>query len=486
MSVAKHTAYNLAGSIVPIGVTLITVPLYLKAIGLERYGVLALVWVLAGYFAFFDFGIGRATARKMATLAAALPDARNRLVWTSAAITGVLAVSAALVFWPAAQLFVQKMDIPAALGPELVTALPLIVAAIPIGIIQSLLGGILEGRRAFAQLNALGVIASLLTAVIPLMAALFISPRLPVLIAATLVSRVVGLLALTAVCYRNVPIGKPAIGDRSDMRDLFAFGGWVTLTGIVGPLLVYFDRYAIGAWIGATAVGFYVIAYNLIAQLQILPTAFSRAIFPRLAELSQIEGRGRGVDAVLVMAALVTPMTVIAMLAASPFLTLWLGEKVAHVSGPIAVILLVGFWSNSIAFVAFARVQAGGRPDLTAKLHLAELLPYALLLYVSIREAGLVGAALTWSIRCIVDFLFLAHLAGLLGSTWKHLAPGPALVVAAGAIALGVRGTGIHWTLAVVLTLLTLSWSWAIVPTHLRSQIVSVVREPLQKRRRVL
>ena len=66
MSIARHTGYNVVGALVPIAVSLVTVPFYLRIVGLERYGILSICWVLVGYFAFFDFeskGYG-ATTRK--------------------------------------------------------------------------------------------------------------------------------------------------------------------------------------------------------------------------------------------------------------------------------------------------------------------------------------------------------------------------------------------------------------------------------------
>ena len=48
MSIARNTAYNLIGSAIPLAASLITVPIYLRVIGLERYGLLAMGWVVPG------------------------------------------------------------------------------------------------------------------------------------------------------------------------------------------------------------------------------------------------------------------------------------------------------------------------------------------------------------------------------------------------------------------------------------------------------
>jgi O-antigen/teichoic acid export membrane protein len=63
---------------------------------------------------------------------------------------------------------------------------------------------------------------------------------------------------------------------------------------------------------------------------------------------------------------------------------------------------------NSLSHVPHSLLQAQGRPDVTAKLHLAELPLHGLLVWWLISLWGTPGAALAWTIRVAVDALLLS------------------------------------------------------------------------------
>ena len=55
------------------------------------------------------------------------------------------------------------------------------------------------------------------------------------------------------------PNGTPALpaSDHGDAKALLSFGGWITVSNIVSPLLVYVDRFVIWSFISMEAVAWY-------------------------------------------------------------------------------------------------------------------------------------------------------------------------------------------------------------------------------------
>jgi O-antigen/teichoic acid export membrane protein len=196
-------------------------------------------------------------------------------------------------------------------------------------------------------------------------------------------------------------------------KKLIHFGGWVTVSGIVSPLMVQSDRFFIASIVSVAAVSAYVIPFELVTQLAIATTAISTVAFPSLAALLQRDRTsawasfakwlGRTVAVMLIACTMMA-------LSLPHLLPLWIGTSLPPESVRIGQWLCLGIFVNSVGVMYFAYLHADGRFRETAILHLVEFPLYVAVLLMCLWNFGTVGAAIAWVIRVCADTGILAFL----------------------------------------------------------------------------
>jgi O-antigen/teichoic acid export membrane protein len=101
----------------------------------------------------------------------------------------------------------------------------------------------------------------------------------------------------------------------------------------------------------------------------------------------------------------------------------------------VAQIVMFGAWTNGVAFIPYGFIQARGRPHVTAKVGLVEIIPFLLLLWLFISTMGLAGAAWAWTIRVTINCAALLWLSGCFNRDVRRLVPAFVLMCLALAIA---------------------------------------------------
>jgi hypothetical protein len=61
----RNTLLNLAGQGGPLLIAAAAIPFIIRGLGMERFGILSIIWLAPEYFAFIDLGLGRATIKSM-------------------------------------------------------------------------------------------------------------------------------------------------------------------------------------------------------------------------------------------------------------------------------------------------------------------------------------------------------------------------------------------------------------------------------------
>jgi O-antigen/teichoic acid export membrane protein len=436
------------GQGLPAVAALVLVPRLVHGLGVDRFGVLSLAWLLIGYFTLFDLGISGALTRMVAErIAGSRHDEVPSLVWTSLALTTALGTVGGLALALGAPALVGGvLRIPVALRPEALRLTWLLAATLPVVTGTAALTGVLAAQQRFGALNAVRVPLGVLTYAAPVA----VLPFSPSLFAAGLALAAVRVTAgvIYLLTCRAVTPGlreRPRLDARL-IGPLLRFGSSMTVTAVIGPLMVYLDRFLIGALLSMAMVAYYTTPYDLVSRLTLLSIPVVNVLFPVFAAHfdSDRPRTARLFDwGVRAVAALLFPFSLVLAVFAPEVLRLWLGPAFAEHGAAVLRLLAVGVFLNGLAQVALALLQGSGRPDLGARLHALELPFYLGALWWLVRERGIEGAALAWLARVVVDSVALFLMArARLDSGWPARGALAASAVAVGVMVVGCRLPG--------------------------------------------
>lgn len=421
MRLARNILWNALGIVLPLAVGILAVPAMVKGLGTERFGFLSIVWMMIGYFSIFDFGLGRAltqlAADRLGTgreseIAALTATALVLVSGASVVIAAGLALAAG---WIAQRTLGASPDLVA----EATAAVVWLAASLPFVLLATVLSGLLEAYQRFMLLSAVRLPMGILVLVAPL-AVLPWTRNLAVLTAVVGALRLVSALALGWLALRVVPSLGPELLHfrRQWVRPLLTCGGWLTISNLVSPLMLYFDRFVIAGVLGSTAIAWYTVPYDVLNRLLYIPQAIQGVLFPHFAllraqgsaQVARVFSRGS-----LATLLLMVPALFAVMLLAHPGLSLWVGDSFAQRSTLVAKTLMLGVLVNAMARTPFVFIQGVGYARWTAVLHLLELPVYATALWLLLHgELGIEGAALAWSGRMVVDTVALYGLSARL------------------------------------------------------------------------
>jgi O-antigen/teichoic acid export membrane protein len=443
-SFAGNIAWTFAGTASPLLLALWAVPVLVANSGTERLGLLTIIWVAVGYFSLFDLGLGRALTKAVSErrgraeagdLHGLISTGLRTMFGVGIAVSGLVAV---LTPW----LVDSVLRVPGSLRGEVVISFRLLCLALPFVVTSAGLIGALQGYHRFREVVLVRAPLGTLEFVGPAVLSFF-TPSLVPATALLVGARVVAWVFLRRRLAEAEGFRGAAPFDRRALGELINFGGWIAVTNLVAPLLVYFDRFFISGILGIGVVAFYTTPYELLTRLKILPEAVCTVLFPAvtsaLASDPKLAGSLYARSSRVLILAMIVPI-VLAQMFAWEALRWWLGAEFAERSVEVARWIALGVFLNSAARLPLVVLHGIGRSDVTAKLHLAEVAPYVACLVWAIGSYGIVGAAMVWSLRVFADTGALFCLAG------RHVpAMRPAVMrsaIEAGAAAILIAGLG--------------------------------------------
>lgn len=436
----RNTLWNLLGEGLPMLAALISIPLLMSAVGIERFGALTLIWTLLGYLSLLDLGLGRSLVQ---VVAERLGHHRPGSEREDSGVVGIagpaiammsgigLLTGGAMALSSGFLTTLFHVESGASTVEEVRVSLLLAAAIVPIALMSVGLRGISEAHQRFRPISLVRMAVGMLNYLGPLCILPFSQSLVPV-VGAIAFGRLVGLIAYGVLAVQQMPdLLRPHRWGRPSLRGLFTMSAWMMLNNLVGSVMLYADRFILFSLVPAAAVAFYTTPFELLIRLIVISGALSLALFPLASGLFRRDpsALGRILDAGghLTLGVFLLIQTGV-FVGGETALSLWLGPSFAANSTLVLSVLMLGALFNAVAYVPHTLIHSIGRVDVTARLQMAQFPIYLVVLWLLAERFGPIGAAAAWSLRAAID-------SGLLLVLLPRLVPG----TRSAAITVGVR-----------------------------------------------
>jgi O-antigen/teichoic acid export membrane protein len=408
----QNTIYNLIGYGIPLLFALFIIPVLLRELGEEKFGLLTLVWVVIGYFSFFDFGVGKALTKIIAEqIGVNQPSDIPGTFWASFFLMLVFSsFGSLLILFISPLLVASVLKISEGLQPETIITFYILALSIPLITTTAGMRGFLEAYQKFSTINIIRTFLGVFSFLGPLICLLLSDSLIWIAFSLVVIRLFVWLIYLFQCIKINSNLKKYISFQRNFLKPILRLSGWITISNLIVPILIYLDRFLIGAIISASAIAYYTTPYEIVSKLLLIPGALTGVLFPAFSANYSTNPEFTqkiSLKAIKYIVLIMYPLVLVIMVFAFEGLSLWLGEKFANNSYFILQIMALGIFVNSVAYIPFSFLQGIGKPEITAKIQLFELPLFAIAMWFAVSETGIKGAVLVWFVRIVIDAILL-------------------------------------------------------------------------------
>ena len=450
MSLRKNILANYLGQGWTGLIGVVLVPLYIKILGIEAYGLIGIFAILQSAMGLLDLGMTPTLNREMARFLAGARTAestRDLLRSLELIYIGIGAVIVTMIWFTAPWLathWLQVQNLPLDVVGQTLLIMSFVVAA---RAWEQAYRGAIQGMQRQVWLNVMQSALATLRWVGVLGVLYWISPT----IYAFFVWQ--GLVSLLTVMiyglqtYRWLPtIPRPARFSIETLKGVGHFTITVAATTLVSLVLTQIDKILLSKLFSLEVFGYYTLAATAASALAPFVYPMGSALYPRLSE-QVARGDMTGAAATYQkacqwLAALIIPSAVMLAAFARTALFVWTGDPALAVQvAPIVRLLVLGNLCNGLMIPAYMLQLANGWPGLAVKVNIVAICFIVPGIILVVPQYGAVGAAAIWLILNAGYLLFAIpwmHTRLLPNQMWRWYRDSLVLPLAFAALTAGI------------------------------------------------
>ena len=406
---------NVSSGWVTLGTTVVVGfflwPVIVHRLGDDAAGIWVLIFSITGYYGLFDLGIRSSVIRYIARARATSDLEGASKVISTSLFTYTCIGAIAFLITVIASLFVDRFQ---SIRPEFHSTarwlLLMVGAAVSLGFPLGISGGVLEGLQRFDAQRLPTIIATLLRAVL-IVVALKHGQGLLMVAFITVALPLIASLVCSGIAMRllPVPIGLRYV-DRETLREMSTYGGKTLIILIAARLRFRTDSVIIGSFLSAAAITYFNIGSRIVDYAGEVVENLAQVFMP-MSSHSDAKGDVERLRKIFVggnrfCAFTIFPLCVMLIILGKSIIEAWVGIRYVEVSYPVLLVLVLST-TLMLAQAASPRVLFGmGKHKTWALVTLIEGLVNIALSIALVRPYGITGDAIGTALPLAITMIF--------------------------------------------------------------------------------
>lgn len=418
MSLKKNVLANYLGQGWSALMGIAFVPLYIKYMGIEAYGLIGVFAILQAWLALLDMGMTPTLSREMARYTAGAHTAqsiRDLLRSLEILCYGIALLIGMVILFSAPWLSAHWLNAKKIPVGEVADAISIIGFVIALRFVESLYRGAIIGLQKQVLFNVVNALLATLRGVGVLGVLAWISPGIEAFFLWQGMVSVIVVIALTIVVHLNLP--QPERAPRFSfhaIKEVWEFARGMMAITFLSLLLMQTDKILLSRLLPLEYFGYYTLAASVCGVLYLLVAPIAQSFSPRFIELvtrSDIATLTATYhQAAQLVTVLVVPAALVLMYFGRNLLVVWTGNvQLADAAGPLVGLLAVGWMCNALMNPPYMLQIAYGWTSFAVRMNMiAVALLVPAIFYITPRY-GAAGAASVWAVLNTSYILIAIH-----------------------------------------------------------------------------
>ena len=405
---------NLAGTGWSALMQLACIPLYLKFLGVEAYGLIGFYLMFQAMVQVLDLGLSPTINREMArysVLVGHAGEARDlvRTLEVGYWLIG-LGIAAALLgasTWIATH-WLRAGSLPIHTVNRAVVLMGFLAFfQWPVSFYQ---GGLM-GLRRQVLFNALRISVVTLNSAGAVLILWLVSPTIQAFLGWQVLVGAAQAVALAILLWKCMPSAfrAPRI-NLSLVRKIGPFAAGMSGIVLIGLMLTQIDKVIVSKLLDLKTFGYYTLAWTVANGLSLLSAVIFNVVFPRMSAQVAADDQSsvkRSYHAgSQLMAVVILPLAAVLAFFPSDVMLLWTrNAKAALFAAPILPLLVIGCAANALLFLPYSLQLASGWTKLNLIAGMISILVVIPVSILSTEYFGAIGAAAIWAVVNIINLV---------------------------------------------------------------------------------